>query len=83
MATEISNAALTKDLLDVLSKHGVEGLPKAVTAAETVRPETGIGNKAASEYITSIVKGIPGEAFDESVLAQVANVLTKGTKQGG
>ena len=71
----------SKDLLAVLAKHGVQGLPQDVTAARAVRPEA--GGQAASEYITSIIKG--DQAFSEETLARVTGVLNRGalSKVGG
>ncbi|MGK3996700.1 hypothetical protein [Sorangium sp. So ce1024] len=65
---------LQKDLLSVLSKHGVEGLPKTATVT-AARPQS-IGN--AASYIREIITG--DQAFDERVLSQVAGVLTKSVK---
>jgi hypothetical protein len=70
--------AVTRDLMAVLAKHGVTGLPSAVTqpSGATTGPQLG---GAAASYIREIITG--NQAFDEQMLGRVANVLSKGSGQ--
>ena len=72
----MANEQLHKDLLDVLAKHGVAGLPAATTAAAGLAKP---GGAAVASYIKEIITG--DQAFDERVLQNVAKVLHKGTQE--
>ena len=68
---------LRSDLLSVLAKHGVQGLPQQATAAPTAVGD--VSDKAIGAYITSIITG--SSAFDASVLNQVTRTLQLGTER--
>lgn len=72
MATE-ERDLLTRDLLQVLAKYGVSGLPTSAVAGGPRSVPSGV----AASYIREIITG--DVAFDPGILAQVARILQKGT----
>jgi hypothetical protein len=70
---DTANPALTKELLELLSKHGVGGMPAAATAPAGSRLPGGAVASYIREIITSDV------AFDEKMLGRVTDVLKKGS----
>ncbi len=66
-----TDTALSQDLLGVLARHGVQGLPATVTAAPAAASD--VSDKAIGAYITSIITG--SAAFDATVLDQVTRTL--------
>jgi hypothetical protein len=70
---------LSKELLEVLAKHGVGGLPSSATSAPAGLGGGQAGGAVAS-YIKEIITG--HQAFDSVTLSKVVDVLSKGT-QGG
>ena len=63
------NPQLSRDLMDVLAKHGVSALPQGATAA----PATRGGASPVASYIKEIITS--DQAFDEKMLARVSKVL--------
>lgn len=72
---------LSQDLVEVLARHGVQGLPTEATAAPASvgNVAADLGNKAIGAYITSIITG--ASAFDAATLHQVTRTLQIGTEQ--
>lgn len=64
---------LGSDLLSVLAKHGVAGLPQNVAAG----PPAANPGSAAASYIKEIITG--DQSFDEALLGRVATVLKTGS----
>lgn len=58
-----------RDLLAVLAKHGVTGLPASAEKPAALATPGG----AVASYIKEIITG--DQAFDENVLARVTKVL--------
>lgn len=70
------NPALSRELLEVLAKHGVAGLPKETLGAPAARVPGG----AAASYIKEIITS--DQAFDERTLARVTKVLSNADRVG-
>jgi len=75
---EGTETGLERDLLEVLAKHGVQGLPAAATAAPAAIDEQS-RNVLAGSYINSIVSAAAVK-FDPTVLDQVTRTLQIGTR---
>jgi hypothetical protein len=73
---------LSQELVEVLARHGVEGLPTSATAAPAAATNVAsnlAADKAIGAYITSIITG--ATAFDAATLAQVTRTLQVGAEQ--
>lgn len=62
---------MSKDIMNVLAKHGVAGLPKE--AVRSPAPTNPVG--PAASYIKEIITD--GQVFDEELLDRVVNVLRR------
>lgn len=87
-------STLIRELLELLARHGVRGLPEAASSLEAEAPvsrssptavpvPTNLGGVrppgTRASYISEIVTGDVG--FDEDVLNRVSTMLSRGTSR--
>lgn len=65
------NDDLRSELLSILSRHGVGGLPPSAVTAPVPKPT--IGPAPSASWIKEIITS--DREFDEAILARVANLL--------